>query len=247
MGPEMTRKVVLITGGGRGIGAAAARLLGREGWAVAVNYRSDAEAAARTVADVEAAGGEALAVQADTGAPADIEPMFEAVDRRWGRLDALVNNAGIVGPRGPFDCVTLDDMLRVMAVNVVGYMLCIQAALPRLKATGGGAIVNVSSGSANQGGAGEQVLYAASKGAVNSLGIGLSQELGRAGVRVNTVSPGLTRTDMPPAEKLAAVGPNIPLGRVGEAEEVAAGIVWLLSDAASWTAGANLRISGGVA
>ncbi len=241
----MSRKVVLITGGSRGIGAAAARLLSAEGWAVAVNYRADTAAALATVATIEAAGGEAFAVKADTGSASDIAAMFKAVDAKWGRLDALVNNAGVVGPRGPFDAVALDEMERVLRVNVIGYMLCAQAALPRLIRAGGGSIVNVSSGSATSGGAGETVLYAASKGAVNSLGIGLSQEFARLGVRVNTVSPGLTRTDMPPVEKLAGQGGGIPMGRVGEAEEVAQGIVWLLSDKASYTAGANLRISGG--
>lgn len=241
----MARKVVLITGGSRGIGAAAARLLGAEGWAVAINYRADAAAAKATAAAVEAAGGEATIVQGDMGAPDDVTAMFEAVDAKWGRLDALVNNAGIIGPRGPFDKLTAADMERVLAVNVIGYMLCAQAALPRLLAAGGGSIVNVSSGSAHIGGANDSILYAVSKGGVNSLGIGLSQELAPKGVRVNTVSPGLTRTDMPPAEKLASQGPGIPMGRVGEAEEVAAGIVWLLSDKASYTAGANLRISGG--
>lgn len=241
----MAQKVVLITGGSRGIGAATARLLGAEGWAVAVNYRADAAAAATTVQAVEAAGGKAVAVQADTAVAGDVTAMFEAVDKAFGRLDALVNNAGVVGPRGPFDRVTLTDMEHVLAVNVTGYMLCVQAAIPRLVAAGGGGIVNVSSGSATIGGAGEQVLYATSKGAVNSLGIGLAGELAPMGIRVNTVSPGLTRTDMPPPEKLASQGPGIPLGRVGEAEEVAEGIVWLLSDKASFTAGANIRISGG--
>ncbi|MEQ9126323.1 MAG: SDR family oxidoreductase, partial [Alphaproteobacteria bacterium] len=143
----MTRKVVLVTGGSRGIGAAACRLLGGDGWSVAVNYVSDAAAAAATAAEVEAAGGEAMTVQADMGDPAAIARMFEAVDAKWGRLDALVNNAGVVGPRGAFDRVAVDDMNHVLAVNVVGPMLCCQAALPRLLAAGGGAIVNVSSGS----------------------------------------------------------------------------------------------------
>ncbi len=241
----MAQKVVLITGGGRGIGAAAARLLGREGWAVAINYRADADAAAKTAAAVEAAGGEAMTVQGDTGVASDIEAMFRAVDAKWGRLDALVNNAGVVGPRGPFEKLTQADIERVLAINVTGYMLCVQAAVPRLLQAGGGAIVNVSSGSATQGGANESILYAVSKGGVNSLGIGLAQELAPKGIRVNTVSPGLTRTDMPPEAKLKTQGPGIPLGRVGEAEEVAEGIVWLLSDKASYTAGANLRISGG--
>lgn len=183
-------------------------------------------------------------MQGDTAKADDVTAMFEAVDNAWGRMDALINNAGVVGPRGPFADLGLADMERVLDVNVIGYMLCAQIALPRLRKTSG-SIVNVSSGSAQSGGAGETVLYAASKGAVNSLSIGLGQEYARLGVRVNTVSPGLTRTDMPPQEKLDSQGPGIPMGRVGEADEVAAGVVWLLSDAASFTSGANLRISGG--
>lgn len=240
----MTQKVALVTGASRGIGAAVARQLGALGWAVAVNYRADAEAAKATAAAVEAAGGAAITVQGDTAKADDVTAMFGAVDAAWGRMDALVNNAGVVGPRGPFADLGLSDMERVLDVNVIGYMLCAQMALPRLRKTNG-SIVNVSSGSAQSGGAGETVLYAASKGAVNSLSIGLGQEYARLGVRVNTVSPGLTRTDMPPQEKLESQGPGIPLGRVGEADEVAAGVVWLLSDAASFTSGANLRISGG--
>ena len=241
----MPQKVVLITGGSRGIGAAAAKLLGAEGWAVAVNYVANEAAARTTAAAVETAGGAAMIIQGDTGKATDITAMFDAVDAKWGRLDALVNNAGIIGPRGPFDALTPDDMQKVLAINVVGYMLCAQAAIPRFVAVGGGSIVNISSGSAITGGAGEQILYSVSKGGVNSLGIGLSQELGPLGIRVNTVSPGLTRTDMPTAAKLAQGANASPLGRVGEAEEVAEGIVWLLSDKASFTAGANLRISGG--
>jgi NAD(P)-dependent dehydrogenase (short-subunit alcohol dehydrogenase family) len=238
----MDRNVALITGGSRGIGAAAAKLLAAEGWAVAINYRADKTAAEATAKAVEAAGGAAMIIQADTGVEADVIRMFEAVDVEWGRLDALVNNAGVVGPRGPFGKVTAADIQHVLSVNVTGYMLCAQQAVSRMstKAGGkGGGIINVSSGSAQQGGGGEQILYAASKGAVNSLTIG------PAGIRVNTVSPGLTATDMPPQDKLDSAGPSIPLGRVGEAEEVAEGIVWLLSAKASYVAGAYLRISGG--
>jgi NAD(P)-dependent dehydrogenase (short-subunit alcohol dehydrogenase family) len=244
----MDRNVALITGGSRGIGAAAAKLLAAEGWAVAINYRADKAAAEATAKAVEAAGGAAMIIQADTGVEADVIRMFEVLDAEWGRLDALVNNAGVVGPRGPFGKVTAADIQHVLSVNVTGYMLCAQQAVSRMSTKSGGkggGIINVSSGSAQQGGGGEQILYAASKGAVNSLTIGLSQEFGPAGIRVNTVSPGLTATDMPPQDKLDSAGPSIPLGRVGEAEEVAEGIVWLLSAKASYVAGAYLRISGG--
>jgi len=241
----MARKTVLITGGSRSIGAAAARLLAADGWDVAINYRADADAAAATAAAVEAAGGKALTVQADTGDPAAIEAMFRQADDGFGRLDALVNNAGLVGPRGAFDAVKAEEMRRIFEVNVFGYMLCAQAAVPRLLAAGGGSIVNVSSGSAYRGGANDNILYACSKGAVNSFTIGLSQELAGKNIRVNAVVPGLTRTDMPPQDKLDSQAPGIPMGRVGEAHEVAEGIVWLPSEKASYTAGAFLRIAGG--
>lgn len=244
----MDRNVALVTGGSRGIGAATAKLLAVEGWAVAINYRADKAAAEATAEAVRGAGGAAMIVQADTADEADIIAMFEAVEAEWGRLDALVNNAGVIGPRGPFSDLTEADMQHVLAVNVKGYMQCAQQAAKRMsKQLGGkgGGIINVSSGSAHMGGAGEQVLYAVSKGAVNSLTIGLSQEFGPMGIRVNTISPGLTATDMPPQEKLDSAGPSIPLGRVGEAEEVAEGIVWLLSAKSSYVAGAYLRISGG--
>lgn len=248
----MERNVALVTGGSRGIGAATARLLAAEGWAVAINYRADKAAAEATAKAVRDAGGAAMIVQADTAIEADVIAMFEAIDAEWGRLDALVNNAGVMGPRGAFSDLTEADMQRVLGVNVTGYMLCAQQAAKRMSKISdgsnpgnGGCIVNVSSGSAHMGGAGEQVLYAVSKGAVNSLTIGLSQEFGPMGIRVNTISPGLTATDMPPQEKLDKAGPSIPLGRVGEAEEVAEGIVWLLSAKSSYVAGAYLRISGG--
>lgn len=244
----MDRKVALVTGGSRGIGAATAKLLGADGWAVAINYRANKAAAEETAKAVEAAGGAAMIIQADTGVPADIIRMFEAVDAEWGRLDALVNNAGVIGPRGPLGGLKPEDIQHVLAVNVTGYMLCAQEAVKRMATNSGGnggGIINVSSGSALHGGAHEQILYSVSKGAVNTLTIGLSQEFGPVGIRVNTISPGLTATDMPEQEKLDSVGPTIPLGRVGEASEIAEGIVWLLSAKASYVAGAYLRISGG--
>lgn len=244
----MDRKVAIVTGGSRGIGAATAKQLGAEGWAVAINYNANEAAAKETAAAVEAAGGAAMIVQADTSSEDNVARMFSEVETAWGRLDGLVNNAGVVGPRGKLEALTLDAMQRVLAVNVTGYMLCARAAVKRMSTNHGGTggvIVNVSSGSAHIGGANENILYAVSKGAVNSLTIGLSQEVAGEGIRVNTVAPGLTRTDMPSAERLAASGPAIPMGRVGEANEIAEGIVWLMSDKASYVAGANLRIAGG--
>lgn len=241
-------RITLVTGGSRGIGAATARLCAAEGHAVVVNYCNDSEAAARVCAAVEAAGGRAFAVQADTGNESDIVAMFKAVDREFGPVTGLVNNAGIHGPRGRLDGLGAEDISRVLDVNVAGYFLCAREAVKRMSnrhGGKGGAIVNVSSGSARLGGPGEGVLYAASKGAVNSLTIGLSQEVAGEGIRVNTVAPGLTETDMPPADKLKTLGANVPIGRTAQPEEIAEAIVWLLSDKASYTAGANIRVGGG--
>lgn len=242
------KRVTLITGASRGIGAATAILCAGEGHAVAVNYRSDADAAKRICADVEAKGGTALAIQADTGVEADIIRMFETVDNELGTVTGLVNNAGIHGPRGRLDALGAEDIARVLDVNVSGCFICAREAIKRMSTKhggNGGAIVNVSSGSARLGNPGDGVLYAASKGAVNSLTIGLSQEVAGEGIRVNTVAPGLTETDMPPADKIATQGPAIPIGRIAQPEEIAEAIVWLLSDKASYTAGANIRVGGG--
>lgn len=241
-------KVTLITGGSRGIGAAAAHLCAADGHAVAINYRSDEDAANQVRATIENAGGKAMIIQADTGVEADIIRMFKAVDATLGPVTGLVNNAGIHGPRGRLDALSADDITRVLDVNVRGCFLCAGEAIKRMSTKhggAGGAIVNVSSGSARLGNPGDGVLYAASKGAVNSLTIGLSQEVAGEGIRVNTVAPGLTATDMPTPEKLASQGPGIPIGRVAQPEEIAEAILWLLSDKASYTAGANVRVGGG--
>ena len=244
----MDRKVAIVTGAGRGIGAATAKALAARGWAVAINYLANEAAARETAAAVEQAGAPAIVISGDTSSEGDVSRLFEEVQSTWGRLDGLVNNAGLVGPRGRFEDLTSDAMARVLAVNVTGCMLCARAAVRRMSTRhggNGGVIVNVSSGSAHIGNPNDSILYAVTKGAVNSLTIGLSQEVAGEGIRVNTVAPGLTRTDLPPAEKLSTLGPTIPMGRVGEAEEIAAGIAWLMSDEASYVAGANLRIAGG--
>ncbi len=243
----MERKVAIVTGGSRGIGAATCKLLGAQGWAVAVNYHTNKEAAEETATAVEAAGGHALTIQGDTASESDVTRLFNEVESAWGRLDGLVNNAGIIGPRGRFDALTVDDIERVLAVNVTGYMLCALAAIKRMSTRhggNGGVIVNVSSGAGHRGGANRNILYAVSKGAVNTLTIGLSQEVAAEGIRVNAVAPGLTRTDMTGPD-VDEQGPMIPIGRVGEADEIAEGIVWLMSDAAAYVAGANVRIAGG--
>ncbi|MEQ8586709.1 MAG: SDR family oxidoreductase [Thalassobaculaceae bacterium] len=241
-------KIALVTGGSRGIGAAACRLLARDGWDVAVNYTRDA-AAADTVADaVRATGHRAMTVQADVGDEAQVVAMFEAVEQELGPIDGLVNSAGIIGPVGRVDALTPEDIDRVLKTNVVGCILTCREAVKRMSTRyggKGGAIVNVSSGSAYIGNPGAQVLYAISKGAVNSLHIGLSQEVAGEGIRVNAVSPGMTATDMVTDEAASANVGRIPMGRLGEPEEIAEAIVWLMGDKAAYTAGANIRVAGG--
>jgi NAD(P)-dependent dehydrogenase (short-subunit alcohol dehydrogenase family) len=240
--------VAIVTGASRGIGAAVARLLGRHGYRVCVNYRAGREAAESVAADIVQAGGEALAVQADVADKDAVRRLFESVDDQLGPLTALVNNAGIHGPRGRVDALGLDALEEVLAVNVVGLVACSQEAVRRMSTRykgSGGAIVNISSGAAYIGGAGDGVQYAVSKGAVNSFTIGLSQEVAGEGIRVNAVSPGLTRTDMPDPAALERGPSIIPMGRVGDAEEIAEAVLWLLSDRASFVAGANIRVAGG--
>ena len=241
-------RITLITGGSRGIGSAAAKLCAEAGHAVAVNYVNNADKAEAVAATIRDAGGMAMTVQADTGDEAQVERMFDAVTAKLGRITGLVNNAGVHGPRGRLDELTNDEIQAVLNTNVLGYFLCARAVVKRMSTKhggDGGAIVNVSSGSAHLGAPNDGILYAASKGAVNSLTIGLSQEVAREGIRVNTVAPGLTETDMPTTEVLERMGPQLPAGRVGQPEEIGEAIVWLLSDAASYVNGANLRVSGG--
>ena len=217
-------------------------------WIIGVNYRAEKHAADQVVESIEAAGGRAFAAQGDVGRAEDIERLFTAVDERLGTLSALVNNAGIIGPTCRVEDLGLSDLQRVLDVNVVGLILCSQQAVRRMSTRNGGsggAIVNVSSGSAYIGGAGENVHYAVSKGAVNSFSIGLSQEVAGEGIRVNSVSPGLTRTDMVSEAGLEHARSTIPMGRAGEPEEIAQSIAWLLSDAAAYVAGANIRVAGG--
>lgn len=241
-------KIALVTGGSRGIGAATCRLLARDGSDVAVNYTADQAAADKVAADVRAAGRKAMTVKADVGNEADVLAMFEAVEKELGPVDGLVNSAGIIGPVGRVDALPTDGIERVLKTNVIGCILTCREAVKRMSTRyggKGGSIVNVSSGAAYLGSPGSQVLYSISKGAVNSLHIGLSQEVAGEGIRVNAVSPGMTDTDMVTAEAASANMKNIPMGRLGEAEEIAEAIVWLMSDKASYTAGANIRVAGG--
>lgn len=242
------RKIALVTGGSRGIGAATCQLLAENGYDVAINFCNDMIAAEKVTDAVQRRGGRSVVVRADVGVEAEVVTMFETVDRELGILDALVNNAGVSGHKGRVDELDEADIMSVLRTNVLGPMLCSREAVRRMSTRyggKGGAIVNVSSGSAHIGNPGSNVIYAVSKGGLNSLMIGLSQEVAGEGIRVNNVSPGLTRTDMVSAELAAAGTGKVPMGRLGEASEVAEGIIWLLSGSAGFVAGADIRIAGG--
>jgi len=246
------KRVLLITGAGRGIGAATARLAAARGYDVAVNFASNARAAEAVVADAERAGARAVAIRADVAREAEVERLFAETERRLGPLWGLVNNAGIAGRASRLDAADFATIKEVVDINVLGAFLCARAAVRRLSTAHGGkggAIVNVSSGAATLGSPGEFIWYAASKAAVDTLTIGLAREVAREGIRVNAVAPGLVDTDIHEntgiADRVATMSPNIPLGRAGTAEEIAETILFLLSDAASYVTGAVLRVAGG--
>jgi NAD(P)-dependent dehydrogenase (short-subunit alcohol dehydrogenase family) len=247
-------KVLLITGGARGIGAATASLAAGRGYAVAINYRDRRDRADALVQSIERDGGRAMAVQADVAREDEVVRMFEEVDRGLGRLTHLVNSAGINGgPLGPVTELDGATLERLMAVNVVGLMLCCREAVRRMSSARGGqggVIVNVSSMASTLGGREGRAAYAGSKGAVDSFTLGLAREVGGQGIRANILRPGMTRSDMTAAvhddpERLARVAASIPMGRTAEPEEMAHAILWLLSDEASFISGACLNASGG--
>jgi NAD(P)-dependent dehydrogenase (short-subunit alcohol dehydrogenase family) len=245
-------KVIVVTGGARGIGAATARLAAARGYAVCVNYRKNQALAEGVVASIAAAGGSACAVGADVASEPDVVRLFETVDARLGRVDALVNNAGILERQTRVEQIDAARIDRIFATNVRGAFLCAREAVRRMSTArggGGGAIVNVSSRAARLGAPGEYVDYAASKAALEALTIGLAREVAGEGIRVNGVRPGVIYSDIHAdggePGRVDRLGPTLPMQRGGEAIEVARAILWLLSDEASYSTGTFIDVSGG--
>jgi NAD(P)-dependent dehydrogenase (short-subunit alcohol dehydrogenase family) len=246
-------KVLLVTGAGRGIGAAIARAAGKAGYRVAVNYGRSKEAAEAVVRDIVNGGGEAFAVQGDVASESAVERLFKTVDDRYGPLDALVNNAGVIGPYGRLEALQAKDVEQLLAINVTGALICAREAVRRMSTARGGkggVIVNISSAATTLGSPNEFIAYAASKGAINAMTIGLAKEVGHEGIRVNAVEPGLIETEIHeaagPTGRLARLAPGVPLGgRAGTPEEVAGPVLFLMSDAASYMTGAIIRVGGG--
>jgi len=244
--------ILLITGAGRGIGAATARLAAARGYDVCINYRRNSDAAARVVADVEAAGRRAVAVEADVSVEADVVRLFDTCDRQLGRLDALVNNAAILETQMRLDAMDAARVTRVLAINVVGPFLCAREAVRRMSTRyggPGGAIVNVSSGAARLGSPNEYIDYAASKGALDTMTTGLAKEVAGEGIRVNAVRAGHVYTELHASggepNRVERVKNLVAMKRGGQPEEIARAILWLLSDEASYATGAFLDVAGG--
>ncbi|MBU3712612.1 MAG: SDR family oxidoreductase [Limnohabitans sp.] len=246
------KPVLLVTGGSRGIGAATARLAAQAGWAVAVNYTQNSQAADEVVRAIRADGGQAISVQADVGDEAQIMAMFAQVDAKLGRLSGLVNNAGIVDLPSRVDEMSWARLERMMRINVLGSMVCAREAVRRMSTRHGGqggAIVNLSSAAAKLGAPNQYVDYAASKGAIDSMTVGLAKEVAAEGIRVNGVRPGIIDTDIHASgglpDRAKEMAPQLPMRRAGTSEEVAQAIVWLLSDASSYTTGSCIEVTGG--
>ncbi len=249
---KLQQKVLLVTGGGRGIGAATARLAAQQGWMVAVNYTANSLAADEVVRQIRSGGGSAMAVKADVANEAQVLAMFERIDAKFGPITGLVNNAGVVDVSARLDEMDMARWRRMFDINVMGTLLCAREAVRRMSTRhggSGGAIVNVSSAASRLGSPGQYVDYAAAKGAVDAFTIGLAKEVADEGIRVNAVRPGLIETDIHASGGL----PNrvndlkhmVPMQRGGTADEVAQAIAWLLSDAASYTTMSLLDVSGG--
>lgn len=245
-------RVLLVTGGGRGIGAATARLAARQGWAVAVNYTANSLAADEVVRAIRAEGGTAMSVQADVAQEDQVMAMFARIDAKLGRLQGLVNNAGVVDVTARVDEMSVARWRRMFDINVIGSMLCAREAVRRMSTRHGGeggSIVNVSSAASRLGSAGQYVDYAAAKGAIDAFTIGLAREVAGEGIRVNAVRPGLIETGIHASgglpDRVRDLSHQVPMGRGGQADEVAQPIVWLLSDAASYTTMSLIDVSGG--
>lgn len=247
----MSDKVLVVTGGSRGIGAATARLAAERGYGVIVNYAGNVTAAESVCHGIISAGGAAVAVRGDVASPEDVEHIFRATDR-MGRLVGLVNNAGIVDQAQRVDEMTAERLARMFAVNVTGSFLCAREAIRRMSSKHGGqggAIVNLSSAAATLGSPGIYVDYAAAKGAIDTFTVGLALEVAAEGIRVNGVRPGIIETEIHAAggdpDRAARMAPTLPMQRSGTAEEVAKAILWLLSDEASYTTGETVSVTGG--
>ena len=245
-------KVLLVTGGSRGIGAATALLAAQNGWSVAVNYTANSLAADEVVRQIRALGGQAMAVQADVADEAQVLRMFEHIDAKFGRLSGLVNNAGVVDVTARVDEMSVARWKRMFDINVIGSMVCAREAVRRMSTKHGGeggSIVNVSSAASRLGAPGQYVDYAAAKGAIDAFTIGLAKEVAAEGIRVNAVRPGLIETEIHASgglpNRVKELQHLVPAQRGGTADEVAQGIVWLLSDSASYTTMSFLDISGG--
>lgn len=244
--------LILITGGGRGVGAATARLAAGRGYDVAISYLSNEAAALAVAADVEAAGRRALALRADSADPKQVIQLFAAIDRAFGRIDVLVNNAAIIARQRRLEDLEFERMQRIFAVNAIGPMLCAQQAAKRMafrRGGRGGVVINVSSASARLGSPNEYVDYAASKGALETFSTGFAKEVAREGIRVACVRPGHIYTEMHAdggePGRVDRVKDTIPMGRGGEPEEVARAILWLASAEASFVTNTTLDVTGG--
>ncbi|MGB3816352.1 SDR family oxidoreductase [Achromobacter pulmonis] len=252
MATDSPAPVILITGGSRGVGAATARLAAAHGYDVAISYVSNEAAAQAVVADVQAQGRRALAVLADSADPEQVAGLFAAIDREFGRLDVLVNNAAIIARQSRLEDLSHERMQRIFAVNSIGPMLCAQQAARRMSQRHGGrggAIVNISSGAARLGSPNEYVDYAASKGALESFTIGFSKEVAREGIRVNCVRPGHIYTEMHASGgepgRVDRIKDTVPMGRGGQPDEVARAILWLAGAEASYVTGTFVDVTGG--
>ncbi|MGB8712008.1 MAG: SDR family oxidoreductase [Onishia taeanensis] len=246
------KKVLIITGGSRGIGAATARLAAQSGYAVCISYLRNKDAASAVVDEIRQAGGEAIALAADVSVEAEVVRLFEQVDEALGPVTALVNNAGVLEQHMRVEQMDADRLSRVFATNVIGSFICAREAVRRMSSSNGvagGAIVNVSSAAARLGSPNEYVDYAASKGAIDTFTLGLAQEVATEGIRVNAVRPGVIYTDIHASggepDRVDRVKGSVPMQRGGTAEEVANAILWLLSDDASYSTGALLDVAGG--